>query len=49
MCNMMAGGDLDGVVYFVCWEKALLGTHLHKDMIVAPQKYEKPTILKEKP
>ena len=49
MCNMMAGWDLDGDVYFVCWEKALLGTHLRKDMVVAPQKYEKPTILKEKP
>ncbi len=20
-CNMMAGGDLDGDVYFVCWEQ----------------------------
>ena len=48
MCNMMAGGDLDGDVYFVCWCKDLFA-HLNKDMELPPQKYEKPTIVKEKP
>jgi RNA-dependent RNA polymerase len=49
MCNMMAGGDLDGDVYFVCWDETLLGKHLKKDMVCEPAKYEKPKILTEKP
>ena len=23
LCNMMSGGDLDGDVYFVCWNKMI--------------------------
>ena len=49
MCNMMAGGDLDGDVYFVCWDDKLLGKHLTKQMVQEPAKYEKPKILTEKP
>jgi RNA-dependent RNA polymerase len=49
MCNMMAGGDLDGDVYFVCWDDKLLGKELTKDMVQEPAKYEKPKILTEKP
>lgn len=24
LCNMMSGGDLDGDVYFVCWNKCII-------------------------
>jgi RNA-dependent RNA polymerase len=26
LCNMMSGGDLDGDVYFVCWDQAILAS-----------------------
>ena len=49
MCNMMAGGDLDGDVYFVCWDDQLMGGNLKKEMVKEPAKYEKPKFLTEKP
>lgn len=30
LCNMMSGGDLDGDVYFVCWNKCITD-HLTED------------------
>lgn len=30
---MMAGGDLDGDVYFVCWDQSLLGHYLKPEMV----------------
>lgn len=33
-CNMMAGGDLDGDVYFVCWDQTLL-SHFKPEMVLA--------------
>ena len=47
-CNMMSGGDLDGDVYFVCWDQELIGS-LSVDQMVDPGHYTKPTTLKEKP
>jgi RNA-dependent RNA polymerase len=48
LCNMMAGGDLDGDVYFVCWDKCIMD-HLTPEVMQAPVKYSKPTIIHEKP
>ena len=45
---MMAGGDLDGDVYFVCWDDDLL-QYLSPEKMYEPAAYEKPTVLKEKP
>jgi hypothetical protein len=48
LCNMMSGGDLDGDVYFLCWEERIL-SHLSKEKIFAPAKYSKPDIIHDKP
>lgn len=45
---MMAGGDLDGDVYFVCWDQELIQS-LSVDQMVDPGHYEKPSTVKEKP
>lgn len=47
-CNKMAGGDLDGDVYFVCWEKSLVDS-LDPEMLEPPATYSKPTLVNEKP
>lgn len=48
LCNMMAGGDLDGDVYFVCWDERILRS-ITTANIYAPAKYSKPDIIHEKP
>jgi hypothetical protein len=45
---MMAGGDLDGDVYFVCWDQELM-QHLRPEIMEPPAKYQKPDVIKEKP
>lgn len=44
----MAGGDLDGDVYFVCWERTIID-QLEPEMMEQPAKYSKPVLLTEKP
>lgn len=44
----MAGGDLDGDVYFVCWDQELI-SYLSVDLMRDPGNYTKPTTVKEKP
>lgn len=38
LCNMMSGGDLDGDVYFVCWNN-LITDYLTEDQIQPPANY----------
>lgn len=47
-CNKMSGGDLDGDVYFVCWDRELI-SYLSVDQMQDPGNYRKPTTVKEKP
>lgn len=45
---MMSGGDLDGDVYFVCWDQTIM-QHLTPESLYPPAKYTKPDIILEKP
>ena len=47
-CNKMSGGDLDGDVYFCCWDQELL-KHLSPEQMENPGSYEKPNIVLTKP
>ena len=47
-CNKMSGGDLDGDVYFICWDQELIN-NLSVDQMADPGTYTKATILKEHP
>lgn len=44
----MAGGDLDGDVYFVCWDKSVTD-HLSEDKLYDPAVYKKPVLINQKP
>lgn len=45
---MMSGGDLDGDIYFVCWEPSIIST-LSPEKMLPPATYTKPTSLTEHP
>lgn len=44
----MAGGDLDGDIFFICWDQALI-SHLSPEKMEAPANYSKPTLLTQAP
>ena len=46
--NKMSGGDLDGDVYFVAWDKELL-SYVKADQIKEPADYSDNYLIKEKP
>lgn len=48
LCNMMSGGDLDGDVYFVCWDQRIT-SHITNKTIQPPATYTKPDFVKTKP
>ena len=47
-CNMMSGGDLDGDVYFVAWDKELI-QYVKPENIKEAADYSKSELIKEKP
>ncbi len=46
---MMSGGDLDGDIYFVCWEKSILDNLSLDTNSNPPAQYSKPTTMSERP
>ena len=48
LCNMMSGGDLDGDVYFVCWDQSIT-KHISPSSIQPAARYTKPDHINEKP
>jgi len=48
VCNMMAGGDLDGDVYWTCWDQEFI-SYLCVENMKDPGNYEKPTVVETKP
>jgi RNA-dependent RNA polymerase len=47
-CNMMSGGDLDGDVYFVAWDKELI-QYVKPENVKEAADYSKSELIKEKP
>ena len=44
----MSGGDLDGDVYFVTWDKELI-SYIKPENLYEPADYSKSELVKEKP
>lgn len=45
---MMSGGDLDGDVYFIAWDKEMI-SYIKPENIKEPADYSKSELIKEKP